>query len=160
EPTSAARITRGTRICHRIASSVGDSGEVTPGTWSLAPVDSSTSPIPRWTGPANTPTTSDTTRKATAEHAQTGVSPRARASETCSAAATTELLTQARERRRHGAEEVHEPRPPARRDRVVDAHDRARPHGVDAVPPRPGGHGRRLLPAADRVREHDQVGAR
>src|SRR5262249_30507419 len=152
EPTRAARITRGTRICHRIASSVGDSGEVTPGTWSLAPVDSSTSPIPRWTGPASTPTTTDTIRKATAEHAQTGVSPRARTSETCSAAATTGLLAQARERRRHGAEEVHEPRPPARRDRVVDAHDRPRPHGADAVPARTGSHRGGLLTAADRVR--------
>ena len=82
EPTSAARITRGTRICQRIASSVGESGDVNPGTWSFAAVDSRTAPIPRCTGPASTPTTSEKTRNATAEQIHTGVSPRARTSGT------------------------------------------------------------------------------
>ncbi len=58
-PTSAARITRGTRICQRIASSVGESDVEKPGTWRRAAADSSTAPTPRSTGPASTPTTSD-----------------------------------------------------------------------------------------------------
>src|SRR5262245_49219082 len=107
-PTSAASITRGTRISHRIASSVGDNDVVTPGTWSLAPADSSTEPTPRSTGPARTPIASDTMRNATAEHAQTGVSPRARTSAACSATEVipSQLLPKPRERRRHRAEEV------------------------------------------------------
>src|SRR5262245_4013973 len=77
-PTSAARSTRGTRICQRIASSVGESEVDTPGTCSRAPADSRTAPTPRWTGPARTPIASDTRRNATAEPAQRGRRPRAR----------------------------------------------------------------------------------
>src|SRR5262245_29506784 len=133
-PTSAASITRGTRISHRTASSVGESEVETPGTCSRAPADSSTEPTPRSTGPARTPIASDTSRNATAEHAHSGVSPRARTSVACSATDVMRLLAKACERRRHRAEEVDEARTPAGRDRVVDPDDRAGSHGADAVP--------------------------
>src|SRR5262245_49221426 len=130
-PTRAARSTRGTRICQRIASSVGESEVDTPGTCSRAPADSRTAPTPRWTGPARTPIASDTRRNATAEHAHSGRSPRARTSGTRSATVAMPLLAQPGECRGHRAEEVHEARPPARGDRVVDADDRARADGAD-----------------------------
>ena len=97
-PTSAARTTRGTRISHRIASSVGESDVETPGTPSRAAADSSTAPTPRSTGPTRTPITSATTRNATAEHTPSGPSPRARTSEACSAMADTATGAVARAR--------------------------------------------------------------
>ena len=58
-----------------------------------------------------------------------------------------------------GADEVDDPRPPARGDRVVDAHDRARPHRGDVPPARPCGDRLRRLRAAVDVGEHDDVRA-
>src|SRR5262245_14580758 len=136
------------------------------------------------TGPSRTPMTTETSRNATAAPSQSGVKPRARTfarPEPASAgsgraeipegvrfAAAMSLVlslflvlrAQPRECRGHRAEEVHEPRPPARGDGVIHADDGARPHGADAVPPWPPGDRGRALAAADDVREDDDVRVR
>src|SRR6188472_4768012 len=155
-PTSPASRTRGTRRSQTIDSCVASSGDVTPGMPSFSPSERSTSPTPMWTGPATTPTTSATARNATAATAQPGVTPRTRIARAVAAAASTLLPSEPPERRADRTDEIDEPRPPARRDRVVEADDRPRADRRDPRPARPCRDRPRVLRTAHRVREHDQ----
>src|ERR1700730_5508508 len=61
--------------------------------------------------------------------------------------------------RRERAEEVDDPRPPTRRDVIVDADHLTGFDGCDRAPPWPGRDGADVLVTALRVRQHDEVRA-
>src|SRR5581483_4696196 len=134
------RITRGSRTCQRIASLVEESGDLRPRTWANVP--SRTPPTPRFTGPTSAPT-----RKAPAANT---------AAPTTQSGARTISAPGDRQGARDRADEVHDARPPARRDRVVDPDDRVVADRRDRAPAGPRSDGLRRLAAAADVGKHDQ----
>ena len=160
-PTSAARTTRGTRISHRIASSVGLSEVSNPGTCSRAAADSRIAPIPRSIGPASTPTTSDDEQESDRGARPDGRQP-ARTDVRRRAPPTT---VTALSRSRASAEDIARKKFTSRgpqRDAIESSTRTIEPvrTALIAIPARPRRDGGRLLAAADGVREHDEVGAR
>src|SRR5919204_617558 len=135
-PTIAPSTTRGSLICHRIASSVRDSGEWSPN--ACANVPRTTSRTPRCTGPTSAPAKTAIRRKAAPPASQ------------------PVLRVRNPNGSRDRTHEVDDPRPPARRDRVVDADDRVIANRRDAAPAPTRGHGLGRLAAAANVGENDQ----
>src|SRR5215211_4401151 len=160
-PTRAPSTTRGSRSSKTIASSAWESLEPTWTNGRCEAVARRMAPTPMCTGPTRTPSTAAPTRNADAAASQSargrGEGSRAPGVRAAPGAASAVPLTSTAhaglQRRGDGADEVHDPGSPARRDRVVEEHDRTVPDRADPVPARPRRDRRPRLPAALRVSE-------
>src|SRR5205809_897128 len=161
-PTRAASTTRGARSCQRIASWTLESGEWTSTNGMCDSADSAIPPMPIPTGPTPRPTSSEPTRNAPAQSRHWRGTPRARTRASVRARTESTAISPLRLPcdRCDGAGEVHEPRPPPRRNTVVDRDDAVTADRREPAPARSCRDRRGGLAAADRVREHDDVGVR